>query len=497
MIACIVLYLLTKAIFHRFFHPLSGYPGPFWASITTLWYFRSVRCGVEENLSTPLHNKYGLFVRVAPNILSIADAKEIDTVYGPHGDKTLTKTDFYDGLASHISARRDVFSERDETKAAERRRLVASLYSQSAILDYEPAMEAVTGDLEERMAAFAESGEVFDISVWLHKYGFDIVGSLFFGREGGFGNVKYGSDYNGWFRAMETMPNVGASSTYMPSMLRPFSMVMELLVGGKDARDGVLGLNKVIVDAKIAARERSEAMSAKKYSGSGTDILSKLIAMANGPEFGLPDAATEVWTSIWAGGDTTGTTLTAALYFLQRNPEVLRRLQDELDDAYSTGKLSHPIQYTDAVKLPFLHAVMQETMRLHPVIGIGLPRSVPIDGAELCGQWVIGGPTIVMNPNVIQKDRSVFGEDAEDFRPERWLVDTKHPAHMSRHMLAFGYGRRVCLGRHIARTEMYKVLPTLLLNFRFELEDPELEWKVNRGFSQGQKGVRMRVYERI
>jgi cytochrome P450 len=67
----------------------------------------------------------------------------------------------------------------------------------------------------------------------------------------------------------------------------------------------------------------------------------------------------------------------------------------------------------------------------------------------------------------VHHDRDCFGEDADIFRPERWLTDdTERVIAMERASLGFGSGKRVCLGRHIAELEIKKVIPTLLLRFK-------------------------------
>lgn len=72
---------------------------------------------------------------------------------------------------------------------------------------------------------------------------------------------------------------------------------------------------------------------------------------------------------------------------------------------------------------------------------------------------------------MINRDKSVFGDDAEDFRPERWL-DERKKHDMHRFFFSFGAGSRTCIGKNIAMLEMSKVLPTLLLHFEFQLADP-------------------------
>lgn len=93
-----------------------------------------------------------------------------------------------------------------------------------------------------------------------------------------------------------------------------------------------------------------------------------------------------------------------------------------------------------------------------------------------------------MNGNVVQFDKNVFGADADEFIPERWLRDgDAGAANMERHILTFGYGPRICIGKHITMTEMYKLLPTILRDFEFELLVDK--WEVWHGWFQNQSNV--------
>lgn len=86
-----------------------------------------------------------------------------------------------------------------------------------------------------------------------------------------------------------------------------------------------------------------------------------------------------------AGSDTTAIALRAVVYFLCKNPDKLHKLQSELDEAESDGRLSEPITYAEAMNLPYLQAVLKEAMRLHPSTGFTMARVVPKGGTVLLG----------------------------------------------------------------------------------------------------------------
>jgi len=457
-------------------------------------YFYSVRYGVGDNTQYALHKKYGPFVRIAPNQIQINDPAAIEAVYGPKND--FPKGDFYKGFKSGISKRLDTFSEPNKKAHANRRRITAPLYTQGAVLDYEPMVDRVIALFYKRMEEFAESGEVTDISVWLRKYTFDVIGEIFYGREGGFGFLRDNIDYNNWCHILKVMPPWVSAIMDLPKGLRTLYMMSQMVF--KESRDGLKGFFTIIEQSHVAVKERREELASSKVT-TRHDVLSKLCKIVDEEgeklDFTDLDVTTELWMIIWAGSDTTAIALTAIFYLLHKHPHTLAKLRAEIEDAFATGKLTYPIRYRDGIKLPYLHAVVMEAMRYHPSLGTGLPRVVPEGGAEVCGNYLPGGYGVIMNSAAVQFDKGVFGEDSEEFIPERWLRGGERvAANMERHMLQFGYGPRICMGRHITNTEMYKLLPTVLRDFDFELVTPK--WKVWRGWFHQQEDVNVKITRR-
>jgi cytochrome P450 len=146
-----------------------------------------------------------------------------------------------------------------------------------------------------------------------------------------------------------------------------------------------------------------------------------------------------------------------------KNLKALAKLQDEFEAA----DLSRPIPaYSQVSKLPYLHAVIREGMRLFPALTHPMERLVPAGGANIAGIFIPQGTSVGCLQLAMHLNKKVFGEDAKVFRPERWLEASAEQLRvMEMAHIGFGRGRRVCIGQHIAVMEMKKVIPTMLMNF--------------------------------
>jgi cytochrome P450 len=154
-----------------------------------------------------------------------------------------------------------------------------------------------------------------------------------------------------------------------------------------------------------------------------------------------------------AGADSTSITMRSVFYFLMKHPLVLDRVRAEVDAAFENGTLSSPVQYSQAVALPYLNAVVRDATRVFPAFQVSQPRYAPAQGIELCGIHIPSGYTIGLNPAIIQHDRRVFGEDAQEFNPERWLRSEERTRAMDKAILGWGAGTRTCVGRPVCRTD--------------------------------------------
>jgi cytochrome P450 len=163
---------------------------------------------------------------------------------------------------------------------------------------------------------------------------------------------------------------------------------------------------------------------------------------------------------IQAGADTTGTALGSILRFLVTHPSALARARAEIDSADQSQLLSNPIRFEETRKhLPFFVACIKEGLRLNPPAPNLFARIVPKGGKVIDGHFVPAGTEVTSHSYTVQRDRSMYGSDAEEFNPERWMVSEKRNFELEAAQFTWGTGPRVCLGKDIALMEMYKLLP--------------------------------------
>jgi cytochrome P450 len=209
--------------------------------------------------------------------------------------------------------------------------------------------------------------------------------------------------------------------------------------------------------------------------------------------------------NINAGSDTIASTLRAIFYHLLKDPSSLETLQQELSRAVSSGKIANPPSPTwteSQQNLPYLCAVIKEGLRMNPALSLPLERIVPVEGLTLTHedgtQTFLPPKTVVgINPWVFHRSTHVFGADAEHWNPGRWLSERERDTKTMEHaLLAFGAGKRSCLGKNIAMLELHKLVAALFLKFQIELDDPKKEWEVSNAWVLNQTGLDVKLSSR-
>ncbi|KFK33753.1 hypothetical protein AALP_AA5G055600 [Arabis alpina] len=180
---------------------------------------------------------------------------------------------------------------------------------------------------------------------------------------------------------------------------------------------------------------------------------------------------------ILAGTDTSAGTLEWAMSNLLNHPEVLQKAKAEIDTQIGLNRL---IEEQDIVKLPYLHNIVSETLRLYPVAPMLLPHLASKD-CIVAGYDVPRDTIILVNAWAIHRDPKKW-EDAEMFKPERFEKEGE-----DKKLMAFGIGRRACPGSGLAQRLVTLALGSLVQCFEWERVGEE-----NEDMRESEKGTTMR-----
>ncbi|KAH9841449.1 cytochrome P450 [Rhodofomes roseus] len=253
--------------------------------------------------------------------------------------------------------------------------------------------------------------------------------------------------------------------------------------------------SRAIYDAKKAAFYKGDAEVVKQIS-EGKDIMSILMranALADAADrLSEEEVVAQMSILIFAGMDTTSNALSRILYLLAQHPEVQEKLRQELLSAGAADG----IPYDELNRLPFLDSVCRETLRVYPPVTLLfraatqdtiLPLSEPIyttDGTRMDEIPVVKGSQVMLGFLGCNTSKAVWGEDAHEWKPERWLspfpssvTEARIPGVYSNIMTFLG-GKRACIGFKFSEMEMKVVLSVLLTKFTFALSDRPIVWNV-------------------
>lgn len=165
-----------------------------------------------------------------------------------------------------------------------------------------------------------------------------------------------------------------------------------------------------------------------------------------------------------AGRDTTAHALAWTLWCLMGHPDVEEKILKEIKEVVGEG----PVTYDSCGKLKYLQNVVNEALRLYPSVPADSKMAVASDTLP-DGTFVPAGTVIQFNPYAMGRQTSLWGEDAEKFRPERW-EGRDFPSLYT--YTVFNAGPRECLGKRLAWVEMKACLAEMLRSVRFELAVP-------------------------
>ncbi|BFZ07132.1 hypothetical protein BsWGS_10171 [Bradybaena similaris] len=167
-----------------------------------------------------------------------------------------------------------------------------------------------------------------------------------------------------------------------------------------------------------------------------------------------------------AGSETTATTICWFVLYMLNCPEIQEKLFQEIKEQVGLNR-APGIQ--DRCKLPYINAAIMETLRLASIVPLSLMHTCSED-TTLRGYTIPKGAFIVPNLDSVLFDKSIWGEDAMTFKPERFL-DANGKVKDREELIPFGIGRRMCIGEAMAQMELFLFFSNMIQRFQFLPKD--------------------------
>ncbi|KAL2794803.1 cytochrome P450 [Aspergillus keveii] len=430
--------------YNLYISPLSRFPGPKLWAVSRIPYQWSIMRGQSHRKMLEMHNRYGAVLRVGPDELSFNSPQAFQDIYRARPGRPQYQKDpkFYGSLLNAV--RRSIVGNLDDKTHSRHRRLLANAFSERAMREQEGTVlyysDLLVRRLRERTAVDEEKKHTIktDIKEWFNFIAFDVTGDLLFAET---------------FDCLEE------------SKLHPWIALIFAFVKGI-ALAGVINqflLLRKMQEWFLPEKLRKQMMEHLNYSSEKADRR-----LTKGTE--RPDFIISI-----AGSETSATTLSGCVYFLSKHPETLKKLNDEIRAAFTNDS---DITAAICARLPYLNAVIEETLRLYPPVAASLPRVVP-NGGDVVDGYAVPEKTIVSTHHYASYHADANFALAEEFIPGRWLgTDPRFEADKRSVLQPFSLGQRGCLGKNLAYMESRLILTKLLFNFDIELCPESQGWIV-------------------
>ncbi|KAF9269922.1 cytochrome P450 [Marasmius fiardii PR-910] len=457
---------IARLLFHNFSvkRSLRVIPGP--KSSSLLWGEERVLYHSEPGSQyTEWHREYG----TVHQALSIIDPRAITYILGegvysfpkPDGVRAWFKATLGEGI---------IWTEGKELHERQRR-LLAPALSRQSVRALTPLFYDTSSRLVASWCKLVENGQTdhaeIEVTSWAGRFALDTVIVATFSYNPGF----LSGDHQSLLAALDGLTNNEnkLSSFYMRALFWIFPSILSIGEKGEMIRKTKSELGE------IASRMWRDAKVADDIDR--RDLMSHMLRATSesGGTISEEEAVAQMRSIISAGYETVSALIAWVLYELAIHPDVQTRLRQDILTSGSSEMSMDDLN----TKLPFLDAVIKETLRLHPPINenhhqaavtVSVPLSSPLPGSSE-SQIVIPKGTIIAIPvNVIHTDPAVYGCDAHLFKPERWMERQKLGIRNEREIFAFSEGPRACIGRDFALTEIKVLVMTLLRQFSLSCE---------------------------
>ncbi|KAJ3882669.1 cytochrome P450 [Lentinula edodes] len=529
-------------------------PGPFLSRYTSLPLALHSRGGKRHLYVHSLHQKYGPLVLIAPNHISCSHPDAINVVYA-QGEHALPKSDFYKAFV--IDGTPNLFNTQDRLEHTKRRKALAHPLSYRSVKEMEEwiannmlklvrnldrecesksssqqmthsRLNGVPMGAETPGRASGEEASCLNMHAWFNCFTFDVISDLAFGQS--LGMLDRGTDvlpascedtgvaamiglrgraaaFLGLFPPLVAFGRTGMLIRWFILHFWPDPLIRK----GLSSSDMLSDIATSCVRKRLSSTNNDDQIIRN-------DLLHRLLTelrssehLTDGVKVPLDEkvVVTEAMLLLTAGSDTTADSAAAILWYILAHPAVHERLVAELDE--NVGTLSHDLGAADELPkhdqvkaLPYLTATIQEAFRMFATNAFGLPRVVSDSSkiVTLVGTNIPPGTELSVPAYTIQRDTDIWGDDAYEFKVDRWLQDVKSSESVDvkradpKYLLTFGAGPRMCIGKNLATLQLHLLISTILLRYKLELYDPHRGLEAIEGFMNKPVEVLVKISRR-
>ncbi|PSN73833.1 cytochrome P450, partial [Corynespora cassiicola Philippines] len=439
----LLIYILYILLFHPLRHIPAAHPT---APFAPLWILHHRRNNSQALPAiTRAHAQHGPLVRLGPCELSVSSYEGAHTVYIERGGfakpRWWAETFVTYGVRNLVSMQGGVGSK----EHARRKRDLGGVYAKSVLLKSEALKEIaarILGELRDFLNDLVREGGELDVYNFNGGVSADFVARYLFGERGGtrFASEKEERDMyfekHGTF--LEEKPGVKQAKAWLEDF-------------GLKKCDDAGGVKNI--DAVVYKQLRDRGLGGKVLA---SEMLDHFIAGAEAPR----------------------TTLTYLQWELSKRPTLQKRLRDEVwilrpNTAQSEDFADTLLDFKAVDSLPFLDALLMETLRVYTPTPGPQYRITPREGATIHGTSVPGGVQISSCLSILHRNEGVFPNPAK-WEPERWLVaDNEKLDEMNRWFWAFLKGSRICIGKDFTLIVMKLIIAAIYSMYSTDVVDDE------------------------
>ncbi|RDW56536.1 hypothetical protein BP6252_14126 [Coleophoma cylindrospora] len=457
-------HVLYKLVLYPFLlSPVRHVPGPWYTRMSRIPLQYAIYQHRRTSFATALLDQYGAIVVIAPDQVHTNDESAMKIIY----DRSSLKTSFYKSMGSWKGVTGTLGFIDYKTAAPTRNNLIECFQNRN--------LATLVANIESHIHNFirlldenADQNEKVDGVIVFRLLALDIVTDVLWGEETRLlANINH-LNAQAFLRRFLAFSRWNATKSFIPG-----ADTFVRFFGTKKWRE----LRNDCNDMDITARDALQHWRDNKDGRHEKDVLSMLQAMNNG------DDQTKIIPSddhiiaymvemLAAGSSTTSHTAAFVCWMLMRNADAQKKLHSELLASFP-DLASMDIKLT--MDLPYLDAVIRETMRLFPMIPGPLER---ILGKEIVVDGYVIPPGVMASTAAYNQGQleDVF-PDAKKWNPDRWLDANDR---MRLNWIPFGHGCRACPGVNLAMTELKYIIGAVFRRFRVVIppghEDDILEF---------------------